>query len=129
MARHGSKDTHDGTAGRSVPDGLASLLDTERALSEEVARAEREAAALIEAARAAVGDLEQAFASTVDETLRALEAAEEAATLAAIAAAAADATREVQRLESVPDPRVTELAESVLDDFLGTSTMSPGGRP
>lgn len=129
MARHGTKEeTHDDTAGSGIPDGLASLLDTERELSEEVARAEREAIALVEAARAALGAEEKAYESALAAALRELEATEEAATLAAIAEAAVSAKREVQRLESVPDVRITELADAVLDDFLGTLIAPPGSR-
>lgn len=110
---------HAGHTTPGPPDGLATLLETERALDERLARADADAATLIDEARQRARD----EAARVDETLAAelgvLDERETRAIEAAVAETARDAERVVARLDGLADDEVDALARFVLDDFLG----------
>jgi vacuolar-type H+-ATPase subunit H len=125
MGQHGKRSTTGSAAGTpSDTDGLGKLLETERALTAELERADDEAAAIVEAARTRARALEQEFDASLATELRRLDARQEAETAAAVSRTADEARARAQRLDDVPEDRVRELAAAVLQAFLGVSPVS-----
>ena len=106
------------------PGGLAVLLETERELSTTLARAEEEALAIIEAARARAAEIAHEAQARLAAELVAVDAREETATTAALADADEEARAQVELLDGVPEERIDGLADEVLADFLGARTIS-----
>ena len=127
MGQHAKRSTTGSAAGiKSDTDGLSSLLETERELTAELAHADEESAAIVDAARTKAREIAQEFETSLAAELRNVDAAQQAETTAAVARILAEARALARRLDEVPDDRVGELAAGVLRDFLGTSPMSGG---
>lgn len=125
MGQHGKRSTTGGAAGTpSDTDGLGKLLETERALTAELERADEEAAAIVEEARTRVSEQEREFEERLANELSDLDATQEAETAAAVSRTADEARARAKRLDDVPEDSVRELAAVVLQDFLGVSPAS-----
>jgi vacuolar-type H+-ATPase subunit H len=125
MGQHGKRPTTGSAAGtQSDADGLSSLLETERELTAELARADEESAAIVEAARTKAREMAQEFETSLAAELHDLDAAQETETAAAVSRTADEARAHARRLDEVPEDRIRELAAGVLQDFLGLSPAS-----
>lgn len=128
MGEHGKRATTRSPAStESGADGLSALLETERELTAELARADDEASAIVEAARAKVQVMAQEFEASLSAELRNLDANQETETAAAVSRTAAEARAHARRLDEVSEERVRELAALVLQDFLGLSPAPGAG--
>jgi hypothetical protein len=115
--------------GAGAPGGaLERLLETERALTERLAEADREAELLMEEARRTIAARESAFDHEVAAELTDLEARERAAVDAAIAGITGQAALEVARFDGVTTDRVAQLADAILARLLFASG-GPGEDP
>jgi vacuolar-type H+-ATPase subunit H len=125
MGQQGRRSTTGSGAGNpSDSDGLSTLLETERELTEALEHSDEESAAIVESARTRVRAMEQEFESSLAAELRDLDASQEAETAAAASRTADEARARARRLDEVPEDHVRDLAAAVLRDFLGVSPAS-----
>lgn len=106
---------------------LGTLLDAERDLTARVERAGEEARAIVESAHADAAAMDIAAADELARELGRLDDAHRVETEAAIDALTVAAGEDAARFYATEEETVRALADAVIEDFLGVSSLSNEG--